>query len=960
MILAFQIVSVIICLVNIWMLLHIRQSKPVTLLILCLISCFFMNVGYLLLIKAGVPGAAGMALNIQYLGNSMFYFFFLLFVMSFLHIKRHKWDRALTHIWLLMEMVGIVLLWTGNYRNLVFSQLDYKWSQNGHWNLPDPEEIENVIGDFLDFKTYTGVNMQLGPVFIIRYSIICMVLTISLVFTILKFISTKVLYERRNLIVLMSAIGLMGASVGFMLIYRPNIDTTPAVASVVLLIISLSINKGNLFQATDIGREKFVNETDNVFIMTDPKYGLLGCNEKAKSLFPELSEAHRGHAVSEEIKKLFTEKNDSVWINDCGYKVTLQELWEHQILLGYSMMLTDITELQEAMDKANQATEAKSAFLSNMSHEIRTPMNAIVGITEIMLRDEHSDEDREYLSTIMNSGQSLLSIINDILDYSKIESGKLQIIDYEYDVYSTINDLNMIFANRVGNKEVGLVYDIDWQIPAKLYGDGNRIRQVVINIVNNAIKFTDKGSVTISVKCEMQENDKIHLYFSVKDTGIGIKEEDMGKLFNSFEQVDTKKNRSKEGTGLGLAISKQIVELMGGSIHISSVYGEGTEVSFDLIQEVRSKEVIGDVKKTVLAKPKEDYVHFKAPEAKVLIVDDNAINLKVAKGLLAPLSMQITTAGSGFEALEKAEAEKFDLIFMDHMMPIMDGVETTGKIRAIDDYYAKMPIVALTANATNGVKEELKAAGMTDYVSKPISMMHITKVLAKWLPAEYVHFEEGEAGPIEETVEESDFVKALRSVEGINVDEALINTGSEKLLEELVEDWCKIVELKKERILEYVRTMSFKDFTVEVHDVKGTSRVIGAIDVSDKFKELETLGREGDMLKIQLHLKDALTSYTNLRDAIRAAIPGYEVAEEELSEDVGDIRMLLHGIKEAADSFDIDSMDDIVKKLRRTIVAKHTGTVLEKLEAYVANLEMDNISSVADEILNKFEEKDHE
>ncbi len=958
MILAFQIISVIICLADIWVLLRTRQSKPVTLLILCLISCFFMNVGYLLLIQAGVSGAAGMALNIQYLGNAMFYFFFLLFVLSFLDIKRHKWDKFLVNTWLLMEGVGMVLLWGGNYKNLVFSHLDYNWNQNG-LALPGigdgAESGEHVV----DFHKITGVNMRIGPVYMIRYSIICLVLAICILLTIMKFISTKVAYERRNLMVIMTSVCLMGVSVAYMLIWRPTVDTSPSVAALVLLIISFSINKGNFFQATDIGREKFVNETDNIFIMTDPQYGFLGCNEKAMTLFPELRELKQGKKVSDEVKNIFTGDKESIWIDDFGYKISKQELWEHQILLGYSMMLTDITELQEAMDKANQATEAKSAFLSNMSHEIRTPMNAIVGIAEIMLRDEHNDRDQEYLATIMSSGQSLLSIINDILDYSKIESGKLQVIDYEYEVYSTLNDLNMIFANRVGNKDVKLVYDIDWHIPAKLYGDGNRIRQVVINIVNNAIKFTDHGSVTVSIKSERLPEDKIRLFFKVKDTGIGIKPEDMPKLFNSFEQVDTKKNRSKEGTGLGLAISKQLVELMGGTIGISSVYGEGTEMSFDVVQGIRSSEVIGDLRNTVLSKPKEDYIHFKAPDAKVLIVDDNAINLKVATGLLAPLSMQITMAGSGYEALDKVQEEKFDLIFMDHMMPGMDGVETTAKIRDLNDYYKELPIVALTANATNGVKEELKAAGMNDYVSKPISMRRITKVLAKWLPEGYVHYEDGETPVEEEAVQESDFTKALRTVPGLNVDEALINTGSEKLLEELVEDWCKIAELKKSRILEHLRTMSFKDFTVEVHDVKGTSRVIGAIDVSEKFKELEMLGREADMLKIQMRLKDALTSYTDLRDAIRAAVPYDEEADENLSEDVGYITMLLQGMKEAAESFDIDSMDDIVKKLRHTVVVNRAG-IFEKLEAYVANLEMDNIFTVADEILTKLEDDKHE
>jgi len=499
--------------------------------------------------------------------------------------------------------------------------------------------------------------------------------------------------------------------------------------------------------------------------------------------------------------------------------------------------------LREEKERADAANKAKSAFISNISHEIRTPMNAIVGMTQIMLRRELPKQEREYLLNIRNSGNALLAIINDLLDMSKIESGKMELVDEEYDFMSMLSDLGMIILNRIGNKPVELLFDIDPDIPAKLYGDALRIRQIIINLMNNATKFTEEGYVCLTVKIKQMREEDVELFVSVKDTGQGIREEDLGRLFGSFQQVDAKKNHHKEGTGLGLSISKQFVELMGGSIGVTSKYGEGSEFYFTIHQQVidraraaglssdRRAVVAGNLKNKAanellkemaekyqliyepdimaieqtkfplfyftdqskmlseekkqrlnklnanvcgmvnpmaenafsedtftMNKPLYSYnfcnfienreawgqektetakkanAEIFLPDAQVLVVDDNEINRVVAVEMLNSLGMQIDTALDGKQAVKMVQEKKYDLIFMDHQMPIMDGIEAIKAIRSLEgEYYKEVPVIALTANTAKEQQEEYIQAGMSDYLGKPMDMAELYEKVRKWI-----------------------------------------------------------------------------------------------------------------------------------------------------------------------------------------------------------------------------------
>ncbi len=692
-------------------------------------------------------------------------------------------------------------------------------------------------------------------------------------------------------------------------------------------------------------------------------------------------------------------------------------------------------------DKAEAANEAKSAFLSNMSHEIRTPMNAIVGMTDILLRENHSKQTREYLNNIKNSGTALITIINDILDFSKIESGKLEIIEEEYEPMSIFHDVSMIFLNRIGNKKVELLYDIDKNMPTKLWGDAQRVRQVIINLMNNAIKFTESGYVKLTVKVDMQDENYAELLFLVEDTGQGIKKQDLGKLFGSFQQVDTKKNRYKEGTGLGLAISKQLVELMHGNLGVRSQYGMGSTFYFNLPQKVidarcaarlkseeEQKSVIGvkitnsivqqhlvklvntyeikcidfaqetleqvdflitddlktlseeeracvkendgvlcvlqnpmlenhmNGKATVLNKPVyslnfcqllnheemvfqsvgEEELHFLAPEAQILIVDDNEMNLKVAKGLLEPFQMQIDVALNGKEAVQMVKEKKYDIVFMDHMMPVMDGIEATGAIRELEDeFYQTLPIVALSANATSEARELFLQAKMNDFVAKPIKLKAIGKCILKWLPEELVTM-------VEQTAEgNGTSEEELLIISGLDVEEGIRNCGSKKLFLELLGDFYKLIDPKSEKLEKCLAEDMLRDYTIEVHALKNTARMIGAMELSEQFYQMEKLGNAGEKEEIVERIPEVLKLYRSYKDVlVNYAKAPVEESIQVSSETIRETLMRLH---DAMDSFDLDEADIAMKELESYKLPAEMQSMLGELSAYVADVAMEDV-----------------
>ena len=442
---------------------------------------------------------------------------------------------------------------------------------------------------------------------------------------------------------------------------------------------------------------------------------------------------------------------------DIRYTVILDHFGETRCVMNVINDVTNTQELlvnlekQKALAEENrlaavQANQAKGDFLANMSHEIRTPMNAIIGMNEMVMREEISPRAAQYSRDIYSAGQTLLAIINDILDFSKIESGKMEIVPVTYELSSLLNDVLNMVTKKVQDKGLELVTDVSPDIPHQLYGDEIRIRQIILNIINNAVKYTEKGTVTLKVGFRERGEKELDLLVSVIDTGIGIKDEDLDKLFNSFQRVDMSANRKIEGTGLGLAITKQLIEQMNGYIRVESTYGQGSDFSISLPQEIIDPEPIGDFagrSAGLHIDRKSEETAFMAPDARILIVDDNKVNLVVAKGLIKETKIQVDTVLSGKEALEKVKTEKYHIILLDHMMPVMDGVETLKRMREQEENASRDAVmIALTANAISGSRERYIEAGFEDYLSKPIDAQRYKETILRYLPPNLIHMQD--------------------------------------------------------------------------------------------------------------------------------------------------------------------------------------------------------------------------
>lgn len=400
----------------------------------------------------------------------------------------------------------------------------------------------------------------------------------------------------------------------------------------------------------------------------------------------------------------------------------------------------DLTKEKNMLCELLQANEAKSQFLANMSHEIRTPINGILGMDSMLLKECQDEGLREYAKNIQSAGQSLLSIINDILDISKIESGKLEIIPTRYELFSILNDCYNLTKVKIEEKPITLHMKINENIPAKLYGDEVRIRQVMNNFLSNSAKYTHEGSITFGVDYEEKSEGEIWLIITVSDTGIGIKEEDLEKLFASFTRIEEKRNRNIEGTGLGLSLTKNLVDLMQGEITVKSIYEEGSCFTAKIPQKIIDKTPMGDFDKRYrqyIHQSEEQAISLCAPDAKILVVDDVPMNLIVVKGLLKATKIQIDTAKNGANCLELVQKNRYDIIFLDHLMPEMDGIETLQNMKLLEENPNRnTPVIMLTANAIVGAKEEYMEAGFTDYLTKPVQETLLHEMIMKYLPKE--------------------------------------------------------------------------------------------------------------------------------------------------------------------------------------------------------------------------------
>ena len=544
------------------------------------------------------------------------------------------------------------------------------------------------------------------------------------------------------------------------------------------------------------------------------------------------------------------------------------------------MSLDDMLKLVEAMcDEAQLATKSKSVFLSYMSHEIRTPINAVLGMNEMILRECEDEQILTYADNIKSSGKTLLLLINDILDMSKIESGRMDIVPTEYETADIIIDLWNIIYLRAQEKDLKVDFILDETMPQKLFGDDVRIKQIVTNLLTNAVKYTPEGSVELRAAYKKTGEDRIDLIISVKDTGMGIKQEDMEKLFEDFKRLDEEKNRNIEGTGLGMTITKSLLNLMEGKIDVESEYQKGSTFIVTIPQKVLSDEPTGDFA-SVMGRQRSESIHkkgsFEAPEAKVLVVDDNNMNLLVFKALLKRTKMNIATADSGKKCLELVKKDSFHIIFMDHMMPDMDGVETLHEIRKLTDSpNVKTPVIALTGNALSGAKEFYLQEGFTDFVTKPVEGEQLERMIVSYLPEELVQKLKEDRGGIkqaevQETVSKDDSKneKFLRLEEkGFHTKKGMIYcSDDEKYYEEMLLQFAKEAESKITNIQTLFQEENIKNYQINVHDLKSASKMLGADTLSEMAKDAEKAARNQDIAYIKENHQGLIDKY---RETVR-------------------------------------------------------------------------------------------
>lgn len=578
-----------------------------------------------------------------------------------------------------------------------------------------------------------------------------------------------------------------------------------------------------------------------------------------------------------------------------------------------------------AEEQAKGADMAQIGFLANVVHEIRTPMNAIHGMSEFIIRDTTDAIAREHAVMIRNASLSLLTIVNDILDFSKLEAGRMELVNLPFQPAALIRDVLAIINVRLQGKNVRLALEAAEDIPSVIMGDAIRIKQVMINLLNNAVKFTEQGTVTLRLSCEkMADGRRIKLCGSVEDTGIGIRQEELGRLFARFARADMKKNHAVEGTGLGLAISRSLCEAMGGSIAVDSVYGRGSAFSWTTVNEVQDWRPMGKISRSAVTGQEKLFQYtFVAKNARVLVVDDNRVNLMVAEGMLAPYRMEVCTAESAVAAIELLRGSRFDLIFMDHLMPVMDGVEALGRLRRLPGRQDSV-VIALTANTAGGMREKFLADGFQDFLPKPLEAEALDACLRKFIAP--------------------DKIVLLDKPSSACADKA-----DEEVLRQFYRDGRRKIRL----LGELAESRDWKRYTVEVHALKSAAALIGRQELSAMAGAHEQAGRQADDAYIIRHVDRLIAAYSGAVAQLGGRFaeellptPQHSRTEAVSEASEQEIKEITGGLKKALADYDLEEFGRLLARLSGTRQAEAQRELLEKMRSAAGEFDYDALKDL--------------
>lgn len=862
----FQIAGTLVGFLTLLSIARKKASETQKVLLIACCCAFVSILAYTLEINARTLEAMVMAVKFGYVGKCYVLLFFLMFMAYYCNIDIPK---PVFSIFLIFNTVMLMLIITCDRHKLY-----YKGIRLSYEGLFPHVELEKGVCYWMLMAVMLGLMAW--------YVILCLIE-----------VKKRKGIERKRLLLL----SFSGLIPGYMLtIYLTGImnilDPVPLGIVLSCMLLTLNVNKYGLLDTMELAREKIIENTKDGLVILDTNYNLLYANDVARALFPDIS-----HAESRErqIKEIFKEnpREAVVDIEGRSYEIRVSHIADdnnEENVRGYLAWIFDMTfvnryteEMIRLRQEAEKANLAKTSFLAHMSHEIRTPMNAIIGFSDLCLNNGDEGEIKEYVQSIRESAGTLMVLINEVLDISKIESGKIVLTDVAYSMKELMKEVISAIIPQINAKHLTFRYLLDKDIPVMLKGDKKEIRHIMSNLLSNAVKYTSEGTILFKVKEIRRRDRKILLEIIVKDTGIGIKEENREQIFDRFERFDVKKNYAVEGTGLGLSIVKNLVQLMDGSVEVESVYGEGSLFRARLWQEIlderKGEEYRGsncdDIKYTLeqlknavygnRGKRKRRAIRF--PGAKVLVVDDNRVNLKVASGLLKLYGIDAELVESGEECLNAVKKQTYDIIFMDQMMPGMNGVETLSRLREIKKGNKSTPVIALTANALVGVKEEMLEEGFDDFLGKPMDLTELENVLIRFLKE--LQEEAREAGKEERgyAAEISERYESLIQ-RGIDVQAGIELCGGEESYLEVLKAFAANAPVQRRNMSQCLKMGDYRRYTVSAHALKSAAASIGAFKLSETAKMHEETGSRGDIAYINEDFVNLIEEYGNIVKAI--------------------------------------------------------------------------------------------